>query len=290
MMNYEEFKSQVIDTFATYLPEEYKGSKVSVTMIPKINVEMDAINVECPRESEVVAQPILYLQGLYGEYTKTKNLQGVLKQASKVFVHYCNFPDFVSTTDEGLLEKDRIVINLISTEKNGHLLNHCPHREILDMAVIYRQVVFLADGSFNGSIVTNQQLNSLDITEEELHSLALANTERMFPVDIHPLDEKIYLVTNQCKAHGAATMLYEGLLAEIAEKFQDDLYIIPSSIHEIILIGITGENADRMRALVVDANRDMVKKPVILTDTIYQYRRNEKDLIVASQKNKGPVA
>lgn len=288
MMSYEEFKSQVINTFADYLPEEYRESKISVSVIPKINVEMEAINVECSKS--VTAQPILYLQGLYGEYTKTNNIAEVLKHASSIFVQYCNFPDFMATTDEKLVCEDRIVINLISTEYNSHLLDHCPHRQILDMTIIYRQVIFLDDGSFNGSIITDQQLEDLNITEEELYPLALSNTERMFPVNINKLDKEIYMVTNQCSTHGAATILYAGFMENIADKFKDDLYVIPSSIHEIILVSTTGQDADRLRALVVGANTDIIKKPVVLTNTIYRYRRRENDLVVASPKEKSPVA
>lgn len=288
MMNYEEFKTQVVGTFATYLPKKYEGSKVSIDVIPKINMEMEAINVECPME--VKAQPVLYLQGLYGEYTRKGNLEEVLESVADIYSQYCDFVENVAVGMSDEIDKDSIVINLISTERNGHLLDHCPHHQEMDMTVIYRQVVFLDDGSFNGSILTNAGLKSLGMTEEGLYPLALSNTERLFPVEINVLDDRIYAVSNQCGAHGASTMLYPQLLEGIAEEWEDDLYILPSSIHEIIVVAATGQDADRLRDLVMGANLDLIKKPIVLTDSVYRYNRETKEMEITCRQNKGPVS
>lgn len=291
MMNYEEFKAQVVDTFATYLPKKYEKCKIKVSVIPKINMEMEAINVDC--QGDIMAQPTLYLQGLYKEYIDSRSLEDVLKSAAYIFSQYCigmekMMMEMVEIAEE--VDKYSIVINLIATEHNGHLLDQCPHHEEMDMTVIYRQVVFLDDGSFNGRILMNDDLESLGMTEEELYLLALSNTERLFPVEIKILDDQIYKISNQCSAHGAATMLYPGLLKSIAEEWGDDLYVLPSSIHEVILVAITGQEADRLRALVIDANMDLVKKPILLTNNIYRYYRDTEELKIVCEKNKGPVS
>lgn len=288
MMNYEEFKIQVINTFAMYLPREYKGSKISVNVIPKINMEMEAINVECPLK--VIAQPVLYLQGLYGEYTKVRSVEEVLKSAAYIFSQYSNFAEHVVAGMVDEIDKYSIVINLIGTEHNCHLLDCCPHHQEMDMTVIYRQVVFLEDGSFNGRILMNDDLITLGMTEEELYPLALSNTERLFPVEVKALDDEIYSVSNQCGAHGASTMSYSHLLDGIAEEWADDLYILPSSIHEIIVVAATGQDADRLKDLVIGANLDLIKKPIILTDSVYLYNRQTKKIEITCGQNKGPVS
>ena len=85
----------------------------------------------------------------------------------------------------------------------------------------------------------------------------------------------MYVLTNACKLHGSACILYEDLLVLISQKINNDFYIIPSSIHEVLLI--PAENAtsyDELSSMVREINSTQVSREEILSDHVYFYSRH----------------
>lgn len=87
-------------------------------------------------------------------------------------------------------------------------------------------------------------------------------------------DEQMYVLTNQSKIHGASCILYEDVLRDFSDKLGRDLYILPSSIHEVILLPKT-ESFDRdgLNCMVQEVNRDGVSMDEVLSDHVYEYNR-----------------
>ena len=91
-------------------------------------------------------------------------------------------------------------------------------------------------------------------------------------------DDKIdmYVLTNEKRINGAGTIFYDGLLKKFADKIEKDLIIIPSSIHEVILIpsdnGITDEEVNEM---IDEVNENELETVEILSNHMYLYRRKE---------------
>lgn len=96
------------------------------------------------------------------------------------------------------------------------------------------------------------------------------------------LVEKIpmYVLTNRQKLNGAACMLYPGVLKQFAGKVGRDLYILPSSVHEVILVPVEDQiDQEALRDIVTDINRTQVAADEVLSDSIYRFSR-EKDRIL----------
>lgn len=88
--------------------------------------------------------------------------------------------------------------------------------------------------------------------------------------------EKIpmYVLTNKKKLYGAACMLYPKVLKNFSEKLGQDFYILPSSVHEVILVPVNSEaNQESLREIVTDINRTQVAEEEILADSVYFYNR-----------------
>ena len=128
--------------------------------------------------------------------------------------------------------KDRVCFKLINKDRNAELLSDMPYIEFLDLAVTFYEM------------------------------------ESVYEDDICPM----YVATNSKKLNGACVMLYDGLLRDFARKVGKSFYIIPSSIHEVILIPDTLDMDIRyMKAMVKEVNGTEVAPDEVLSDNVYRY-------------------
>lgn len=85
----------------------------------------------------------------------------------------------------------------------------------------------------------------------------------------------MYVLTNRQKLYGAACMLYPEVLKKIAEKLRQDFYVLPSSVHEVILVPANAEtDQESLREIVTDINRTQVAEDEVLADSVYYYTRS----------------
>lgn len=86
--------------------------------------------------------------------------------------------------------------------------------------------------------------------------------------------KEMYVLSNRLRIHGAACLLYPNCLKEIAGHIGSDLYIIPASIHELILLPVDKDTKlEELKSDVIRANEDIVEPENRLTDDIYIYER-----------------
>ena len=102
-------------------------------------------------------------------------------------------------------------------------------------------------------LIQNNHMENWNVTYRQLMQLAEVNTPRLFPVTFYSMnevlkqmhvdidlsecmDEQFYVLTNRQKTHGAAVILYPQTLTYVAEQLESDFYVIPSSIHEVLIL------------------------------------------------------
>lgn len=181
---------------------------------------------------------------------------------------------------------DKVCVRLINRKENKKLLKEIPYEEFYDLAVI-----LVVELSPEASIkVTNNLLSTWDISFNELYEIAKANTERLHPVTIKDMSEimaemygvpveevpsvGLHVVTNKRKVYGATCLLYEGLLDKIADMLEGNFFILPSSLHEIIVSPVLpGFIIEQLSEMVSDINDKEVKKEDVLSDHAYLYNR-----------------
>ena len=275
-MSYDAFREIVRNEFKQYLPPVYQEWELEIREVPKVNGYMDGISL-IPTESGE-GTPTIYVQDLYQYYLQCGDMEQVFRKAASVFVVGMEYASTMN--DRGLMEmpKDRIVFCLINAEENQRLLENVPHRKTLDLALIYRVLLYSEDGGFDSAIITNELAEAMHLMEEELYQLAMKNTPELLPAKVHYCDGHFAILTNQYKILGATALLYPGLLSDVAESLDSDLYIMPSSIHEVFLVPPIGQSVAEMNRMTVEANNTVVPPEEVLAHHVYYYDR-EKDKV-----------
>lgn len=128
----------------------------------------------------------------------------------------------------------------------------------------------------------SEELKQNSLTEDAIQDTKLA--EQLADQMLHTFQEgqeeiQMFVLSNHTRIHGAAAMLYGHVLKEFAEEKQNNFYILPSSVHEVILVPDSGkENPGRLRAMVEEVNQTEVDDEEQLSNSIYYYDRR-KDVI-----------
>ncbi len=92
---------------------------------------------------------------------------------------------------------------------------------------------------------------------------------------------EMFVLTNSQKQYGAACIFYENILKDFSDKFKTDIYILPSSIHEVILIPVSKEmTIEELNQMVVEVNTNEVENCEVLSDHVYIYKRNNNEIIM----------
>lgn len=215
--------------------------------------------------------------------------------------------------------QERIVCKLVNFEQNLDLLEEIPYIKYLDLAIIF-YVYLDKKGLENASIrIHNNHLTMWQVTLEEVYKAGIENTPKLLPfkkqsmidimkemmlkdriVEFEPDveaeevakmmeelagekdDIPMTVLTNTEKWNGAVVLIYSDYLAEMASKEGKNLYILPSSIHECIVIY---EEADmsvgKLEEMVKEVNETQVEREEILSNHVYYFDLKTKELTIA---------
>ena len=284
-MNYQEFVGTVTGFLRESLP---CGTKLEMLPLEKNNgVILDGLSIR--RQGQKVA-PAIYMDACYREYLGGRSLKGICDQ----ILECCQETDFEAKFDTDFFtdyEKVRatLVYKVINAEKNRELLKKIPHLPYLDLAIVF--YCLLTDTPVGNAtvLIHNSHLNLWNIRCADLYRDAKENTERLLPASLSGMAEVIrelsggmeepedtgvpmYVLTNVQKSLGAACILYRDMLKTCADRFGEAFYVLPSSVHEVILVPASAvENQKELIAMVRDINQTQVRDTEILSDNIYLY-------------------
>lgn len=194
--------------------------------------------------------------------------------------------------------RDRICYRLVGRKGNEGMLAGVPYIDFLDLAICFYY-------SYNGEMgegtiqIDKSHMEMWDTCIAELFSLSKRNTPRLFPwecgglrevleemaaqdggyEDLESLPEELcrevpmMVLGNTRKSNGAACILYPGVLEEMVRRIGGSFYILPSSVHEVILLPDTGmeSGVEELKELIKDVNSTHVAPEDVLSDTLYRY-------------------
>ena len=311
MMNYESFKNEVEKTFKDYLPEHFQEMELEVIPVNKVNGIKDGLIMTGNFQKGKKVSPTLYINDMYEAYAQTGDFEKVMLTAAERMVS--GF-EHISKTMKIDLEnaKDNIVFQVVNTAWNEEMLQKIPHREFLDLSIIYRLVISVDDEGVMSTVVHNNLAQELGMKEQELFGCAAKNTCRIFPPSIGRMDEfvkeglidsgmsreeadmlsetmpendMLYVITNTQKLNGACSILYENNIHELAMKLGTDLYILPSSIHECIVLPANIIGVHEAASVLEAANISEVSVEERLSDRVYYYNKDTRILALAIEED-----
>lgn len=290
MMDYELFKSVFAKRILDYMPGDFKDHNPEVRKVKKVNRIKDGIILAPPEKDISVPLPTLYLDDLYEDFCTDEDMNRVLSNAAFVMMKYSGESFEEARPDNLKNMKDRVVMNLINRDMNGELLKDLPHREIMDLAIIYRIVVRTEEKGILSLMINHDVCREMGLDEEELYRLARINTRRIFPAKIIDDEGPMCIMTNDAVINGATTMLYKDEMKKLSDKIGGDFFILPSSVHEFFAIPTEYEDAGRLAQMLAGGNGNVTDWSEVLSGSIYVYSAERKDLRICAASVRPPAS
>lgn len=283
-LSYEAFEEKLIKDLHDELLIKGISVEISSDRVIKPNMSYNGLSI---RQIDNIVGPCLNIDECYKKYLECSSYDEFLIDFSKGVMNLLeNAPEFSPIpTDYGQV-KDKLFMEVISAEKNSEILSSVPHKIMADIAIIYR----FQHGENASVMISNQMLDVWGISAEQLYEDAVKIAPKNRPVefrsimefltplmgmepDIYSDDVKMYVATVKNGVKGAAVIAYPGFLDRVAKKISGDFYVLPSSIHEVVVVP-DDENVDPSylnKEMVAEINMTEVLPEDILTDNVYHY-------------------
>jgi hypothetical protein len=307
-MKLKQFAQKMADRIQKQMGDDWNIS--ATTTIKNNNTEQ--VGILFQKKNEAIA-PTIYLEDLYEKYrTKEFDISQCVEESIERYENSLNVMEDIRKLRVDFEKcKDKIIYRLVSRERNESALEKMPYIPFLDMAITFQLVVAL-NGNYMQSVkVTDELKKSWGASVELLYKLASENTRRLLPEDVCDIRERLkrffdgredgkgfdkdffeemdltksqktdmIVISNKFGINGASAMLYEGVIENLAEEYDANLYLLPSSVHEMIAVPSNDpELIDMFRPMVKSINETYVDKDDILSDRVYLYLKEEKRFI-----------
>ena len=287
-MEYQKFINSIREQVQSTL-----GSQVTVSlmhMLKNNSTYLDALIIQKP---ELNITPNIYLNPYYHRYLNGMGWDDILKDILSTYHNMEPKENF----DIGIYQdysqvKNGLIMHLINYEANQELLKNLPHIRYLDLAIIFRYVISYEEKEFASVLVTLEHMRYWQVDENELYRAARISAPKFYIEHYSTIEEvmrqtsapllpqlsfaecPMLIVSNTHGMYGASVILYDHVLPEIAELLKDDCVIIPSSIHEVIILpGSMSDFAGDLDALIAYVNEYELRDDEMLSNHAYYYSR-----------------
>lgn len=308
----EETKILDFDSFVEKLKskmeERYTPDNVRIAKVTKNNgTALTGISVKV-NSDETVLCPTLYIENIYNSYLRQHDFEKTLEETIETLEMNISNNEIDKEIVDNIHNfhkiKEFILPYLVNTGLNKNLLQDVPNGQFLDLSIVYRIHFNKNDCNTTTSLIHNNLMRMWNITEEELHEVAMKNLYEMncsstkpviYPIAIElfqklhdskdiadreweiftqileNMDEnnRMDIVTNQAKLYGASILLNDRFMKEIYKKYNRKMFVIPSSIHEILLTPYSEERSYELNAMIPMVNQESVNTVDILSSHFY---------------------
>lgn len=291
-MTYQEFKRNTLHAISTKLGSSYRVALQDI--IKNNDTHLDGLTILSENSN---ISPTIYLNYYYEQYLNGKSLSCIYedimlsyhKNAPKKNIDITFFTNFEKV-------KDHIIFKLVNYERNKELLSKVPHIRYLDLAVVFNCFVESHTDGYATILIYEHHMSYWNLTVDELYALAMRNTPRLLRYQLQDMADVLtelfkierpdwlsenfepipmYVLSNDSKINGSGCILYEDLLSHISAEIDSDFYILPSSIHEVLLIPVKHASSyAELSAMVQEINDTQLSREEILSDHVYFYCRH----------------
>jgi hypothetical protein len=247
-MKYQEFVTKVKKFLEQRLGEDYE---ISIQSVVKVN-DMNRCGINI-REKKVHISPTIYLEEYYKKYQNGMDFEKIITDIILLYNHAKMREIFdVENFNIFPVVKEKIMLKLLNLKKNKEFLRTVSYIPFSDFAIVF--YILLEDNVEECSTitVTNQMLDVWNITKHDLFCM--------------------YVLSNEKFTFGASCILYDDMLDYIRQQLRESFYLIPSSIHEWIVLpkSVAPAEAD-INSMITEVNQFVVEKEDILGDYCYTY-------------------
>lgn len=296
-MNYQQF----IEEVERRVKEKIKGNETITvyihTAVKNNGKERKGITVS---EKGIHISPTIYLEEYFQQFQEGKPIEKIVEKILQLYEEVkCSHP-----CEESLLQnyeelKGKFACKLIHRGKNEKLLNDIPYVPWMDLAIVVFVLLEVSPYGTATVLVRKEHLEIWGLTEAQLFDEAKKNTPILLPYQFCPMrkllreicpyavdegeeeEESLYVLSNKLRSFGAASMLYEGILEKVGQKLGENYYILPSSIHEVIVVPESKSPMKQdLEEMVREINETQVEEEEVLSDRVYYFSRKENRLFL----------
>ncbi|HJA13156.1 MAG TPA: hypothetical protein H9799_09490 [Candidatus Mediterraneibacter merdipullorum] len=309
-MNYTEFVCAVEEKLNQRMTggvraELHKAVKNNGTERTGVMIESPGVNIS----------PTIYLEEYYERYLADTSIDNVVDEVLKF---YDTVRRETSWDCKDILcyekLKEKVVFKLVNTAKNRRFLDTVPHMAFLDLSVIFYVLLEATKEGTAAMVVTCDHMRRWGIRKETLWTDAVRNVKRLLPAEFFTMSyalremlkkspdgaagehqenllvrddfkrDGLYVLSNRLRSNGAACIAYPHILEMIGNILQSDYYVLPSSVHEVVITPCHREvTAPELDEMVRDINETQVAEEEVLSDHAYLFLRRTGKLCIGSE-------
>ena len=294
MMNRKDFFEYVKNNVTDYLPEKFADAQVHLQEVTKKN-GLTLTGVVIPVE-ETNITPTIYLDSFYQEYCNGKNLDSCVGDVADIWIE--NMDTDLSVDVNRILDygniKDKLQVRICDPEKNREWLADKAVTMHGDFAAYYTANLSENEDGIASTAVTKNLLEAWNVDVDTLHKDAMAADKNRGPA-LYSMDNlmesvafggkaenllngeqevnmfmlPMFCLTNEKKMNAASLILHEDIRKQIGEFMKGDFYVLPSSMHETLLVPDNGDfDVKTLNARVKEVNATEVAPEDILSDKV----------------------
>lgn len=290
-MDFKEFVNKLEQDLKEVLSDISPGAQVRQTPVEKLQAgSYTGISIT-PADTNIGMN--LNADQLFAQMQEGRSYEGVLAAAvsqAERGLHDMPSVDVQSITNYETA-KNLLCFEVVGTEQNADMLANIPHTDVENMSMVYRLQLDSNEHGASTVLITNAMMEQYGVTKEQLHADAMENAPEIrpasfktmaevmaemmgMPVEMMPQDmaPPMYVATNEDKARGAAVMFYPDFMDQAAKELGGDVFVLPSSVHEVLILPDDGNmSVDELRDMVTTINATEVSAHDRLADSVYHY-------------------
>lgn len=284
-MSFEDFTRLAKDKIREFLPKEFKEAKICIDEVDKLSGSYTGLSVRLPNQS---GAPIVNLNQFYEAYQKGQVFDEALKQMADIVKNNPLLMDLSFLSDYEKI-KDKLFIRVSNQSALEDKLSSIPHEIKEDLVITYHIRIYQDGKGLGSAMLTNDTLSNYGISKEQLQRDALLSTQKiaplqmdsmqnilMLPRDMDMADNKMMVITNAEGMFGASAFFYPETMDKAAKDMGGNFLMLPSSVHEVILIPDKDMDLKEISAMVKEINQTQVDPEDRLSNHVYHYDAKEK--------------
>ncbi len=309
MLDYYSFK----DEFVTRCNEALAGGSHDTPDYPVVGIKIEEKTVTKAQFGQLTGlifkaednncAPTYYMEDIYGMYLEGMSLDelalGIVKSACTMVTN----PPELADEDSGFIEDPaNLRIRILNKSRNSTYLERIPSLDVGCGLVLTAE---MRSGEYSAA-VTADLMEMLGLTKEELFERAMENSAASDKATLYEISDvlangtgqcsnmldprevvfngpitpgSLYVLSNNRQFQGATVLFYPGMLDRLYSIMGGDFYILPSSVHEVLLLPLSEEDADKLTGIIRSANREVVSDADFLSDDLLVCRSGKLQLV-----------
>ena len=299
------FAEGVAKDIRNFLPAKYENAEFQVMQMNKNNgVQMIGVQVRLQEENVC---PVVYVGSFFNEIRLGEPVEKVMNEIARCMEDAGNAPFVdcgINPMDYDSV-KEHLAVMLVNTQANKRMLQEMPHENMEDLsAICYVDFPVESNDGKATMKVKNEHLKMWNVDAKEMFQQARANTQPVNTPILQSMDEMLlsifneeghatnlldenvdfglrshdmlYALTNVEKQYGASMITQPEVLNKLEQLFPEGFYVLPSSVHEVLIVPDNGEMEPKMLGeMVWEVNKNEVERQEVLSDRVYSYDKEK---------------